>query len=207
MRTLPISTAIVLIFSAFSSAENGRPYVRIFDGKSFAGWEGNRKIFRIEDGAIVGGTLKESIPLNQFLCATTEYDNFEMRLKVRAVGEGLNAGIQIRSRRVPDHHEMVGYQADVGSGWWGKLYDESRRRKVLAAPDDNELQKVLKPDDWNDYVIRCVGKRVQLWINGLRIVDYVEPDDDIEQNGFIGLQIHSGPPSEVWYKDIEIKEL
>ena len=207
MRTLPISTVILLILSAPASADNGTPYVRIFDGKSFTGWEGNGKIFRVEDGAIVGGTLKESIPLNQFLCTTTEYDNFELRLKVCAVGEGLNAGIQIRSRRVPDHHEMVGYQADVGSGWWGKLYDESRRSKVLAAPDDNELQKVLQPDDWNDYVIRCVGKRVQLWINGLRIVDYVEPDDDIEQNGFIGLQIPSGPPSEVWYKDIEIKEL
>ena len=186
-------------------AEDG--FVSIFDGKSLAGWEGNRQIFRVEQGAIVGGNLNEPTPRNQFLCTKKEYDNFELRLKVRVVDREINAGIQIRSRRVPNHHEMIGYQADVGGSWWGKLYDESRRRMVLAGPDEQELSKVLRLDDWNQYIIRCEAKRVQLWINGLRTVDYVEQDDRIEQNGLIGLQIHSGPPGEAWYKDIEIKEL
>lgn len=186
-------------------AEDG--FVSIFDGKSLAGWEGNHQIFRVEQGAIVGGNLNEPTPRNQFLCTKKEYDNFELRLKVRVVDREINAGIQIRSRRVPNHHEMIGYQADVGGSWWGKLYDESRRRMVLAGPDEQELSKVLRLDDWNQYTIRCEAKRVQLWINGLRTVDYVEQDDRIEQNGLIGLQIHSGPPGEAWYKDIEIKEL
>jgi len=126
-------------------------FVPIFDGKSLAGWEGNQDIFRVEEGAIVGGTLNEPIALNQFLCAKMEYDDFELRLKVRVIDKEINAGIQIRSRRVPNRHEMIGYQADVGGSWWGKLYDESRRRTVLAGPDEQELQNVLRPDDWNDY--------------------------------------------------------
>jgi len=183
--------------------------VSLFDGKTFAGWEGNLDVFRIEDGAIVAGTLKKRIPRNEFLCTTRDYREFELRLKVKLLGDPTraNAGIQIRSRRIPNHHEMIGYQADMGQHYWGCLYDESRRRKILAAANQEELAKVLRIGDWNEYVIRCVGKRIQLWINGYQTVDYTEPDDSIEQTGLIGVQIHSGPPSEALYKDIMIKEV
>lgn len=181
--------------------------VSIFDGKTFAGWEGNLDIFKIDDGAIVGGTLKDRIARNEFLCTKKEYSDFEMRLKVKLLGDNANAGIQIRSRRIADHHEMIGYQADMGQHYWGCLYDESRRRKVLAGPDKTKMEKVLKAGEWNDYVIRCQGKRIQLWINGFQTVDYTEEDASIEQTGLIGLQIHGGGPSEAWYRDIVIKEL
>jgi hypothetical protein len=181
--------------------------VSLFDGKTLNGWEGNLEVFRIEDGAIVGGTLEARIPRNEFLCTTREYRDFELRLKVKLIGEGANAGIQFRTRRFPNHHEVSGYQADMGEGWWGCLYDESRRNKVLAKPDEAALKHVLKPNDWNEYVIRCEGKRIQLWLNGLQTVDYTEAEEDIEQTGVIGLQIHGGPPSEAWYKDITIREL
>ncbi|MHC4720476.1 MAG: 3-keto-disaccharide hydrolase, partial [Planctomycetota bacterium] len=163
---------------------------------SFAGWEGNLDLFRIEDGAIVGGTLNQKIPRNEFLCTLRQFSDFELRLKVKLLGENANAGIQIRSRRIPNNHEMIGYQADMGQHYWGCLYDESRRRKILANVNRQELDK-----------IRCEGKRVQLWINDYQTVDYTEPDDTIEQQGVIGLQIHSGSPSEAWYKDITIKEI
>jgi hypothetical protein len=178
----------------------------IFDGKTFAGWDGNLDIFRIEDEAIVGGTLKDRIKRNEFLCAEKKYDNFELSLKVKLLGKNANAGIQIRSRRVPNHNEMIAYQADMGQHYWGCLYDESRRRKVLASANRPELDKALKLDGWNDYVIRCEGKRIRLWINGCQTVDYTEGDDSIEQTGLIGLQIHGGGPSEAWYKDIQIVE-
>jgi hypothetical protein len=102
---------------------------------------------------------------------------------------------------------MIGYQPDLGEGWWGCLYDESRRRKVLAGPPEEERNKIVKHDDWNEYVIRCQGPRIQLWINGHQTVDYTEPDPAIPQTGLIGLQIHGGPPSEAWYKEITIREL
>ena len=46
-------------------------------------------------------------------------------------GKG-NSGVQFRSVRVPGH-EMSGYQADIGDGYWGSLYDESSRNKTLVA--------------------------------------------------------------------------
>lgn len=185
----------------------GTEPVSLFDGKTFQGWEGPMESFRVEDGAIVGGTLKAPIPQNQFLCTTRSYTNFVLRLKFKLVGEATNAGIQIRTRRIPDDPEVIGYQADLGPGYWGALYDESRRRKVLAAPDSEAVLKVLKSNDWNDYVIRAEGNRIQLWINGLKTVDYTEPDDDIDQSGVIGLQIHAGSPGEAWYTEITLEEL
>lgn len=206
MKWLMCVSLAVIGVANLSAAEPDEP-VSLFDGETFAGWEGNLDVFRIEEGAIVGGNLQEGQPHNEFLCTEQEYGDFELRLKFKILGEGANAGVQIRSRRIPDHHEVIGYQADLGDGWWGSLYDESRRREVLARADADELDKVLQRDDWNEYVIRCQGPRVQLWINGHQTVDYTEPDESIDERGLIGLQIHGGPPSEAWYKEITIREL
>jgi hypothetical protein len=182
--------------------------VSLFDGKTLSGWEGNAAIFRVQDGAIVGGSLRDKIVRNEFLCSTKTYGDFELRLRFKLLGgDAANAGVQFRTRRIPDNHEVSGYQADMGVGWWGALYDESRRNKVLQGPDQERMKGVIKSGDWNDYVIRAVGPRIQLSINGVQTVDYVEADTSVENRGLICPQIHAGPPSEAWYKDITITEL
>ena len=200
-----LTAAVGLSAAADDKKEDGfRP---LFDGKSAADWEGDMSVFRIEQQSIVGGQLKEKIPHNFFLAHKKEFSDFELRLQFQLKGERTNAGIQIRSQRIPNHHEMIGYQADLGQKYWGALYDESRRRKILAGPDLEELSKVLKTDNWNDYRIRCEGPRIQLWINGMKTVDYTEADKDIPLTGKIALQIHGGPPGEAWYRNIRIKPL
>ncbi|HUW20110.1 MAG TPA: DUF1080 domain-containing protein [Sedimentisphaerales bacterium] len=200
-----ICVSAALSFSGCASQE-ARTVV-LFDGRTFNGWEGNLDHFRIQDGAIVGGSLEQAVPRNEFLCTEKVYRDFELSLKVKLLGDPAtaNAGIQIRSRRIPNHNDMVGYQADMGQHFWGCLYDEGRRHRILAKPDPQRLRQALKPNDWNEYVIRCVGPRVQLWMNGYQTVDYTEPDESVEEAGVIGLQIHGGPPTEAWYKDIKIR--
>jgi hypothetical protein len=178
----------------------------LFDGRTFEGWEGNLQAFRIQEGAIVGGDRTKPVPDNEYLCTVREFDNFELRLKFRIFGKDPNAGIQIRSERVPDSSEMIGYQADIGQMYWGCLYDE-RRHKLLTGPTPEEQAKLARKDDWNDYVIRCQGRKIDLWLNGHHTVSYREPDLSIPQYGVNGLQIHRGQPAEVWYKDIRIKLL
>ena len=180
---------------------------RIFDGKSFAGWEGDLKWFRIAEGAMIGGNMTTPLPQNEFLCSTGKYGDFELRLKARLGNGKGNGGVQFRSMRVPNSREMAGYQADMATEYWGGLYDESRRNRFLGKPDPAAVAKVLKPADWNDYVIRCEGPRIRLWLNGLLTVDFTETDPAAAPTGHLGLQIHSGAPSEAWYKDIEIEEL
>lgn len=207
LRNVVLFCCCVLLSAVAADAADAEQFKPLFDGKTLAGWEGDQNVFRVEDGAIVGGSLKKPLPRNEFLCTTREYKDFELRLKFKLLGKGVNAGVQIRSQRVPKSHEMSGYQADLGDGYWGCLYDESRRNKVLGGPPAAERGKPVKREDWNEYAIRCEGRRIQLWINGQQTLDYIEPDNTIPQSGLIGLQIHGGGPSEAWYKEIVIKEL
>ncbi|MFO0809519.1 MAG: family 16 glycoside hydrolase [Gemmataceae bacterium] len=182
----------------------------LFDGKSLAGWEGDTaKTWRVENGAIVGGSLETKVPRNEFLCTTAEYGDFELRVSFKLEGDraGANGGVQFRTKRIPNHHEVSGYQADVGQDYWGALYDESRRNKVLAKPAKELVQRIAKFDDWNEYRIRAEGPRIRLWLNGELTVDYTEADAVIARTGIIGLQIHGGAKARVAYKDIVIEEL
>ena len=183
----------------------------LFDGRTFAGWEGDTaKTFRIEDGAIVGGSLKQRVPHNTFLCTTKSYTNFVLRAECKLLGKNANGGIQFRSQRVPNDFEVSGFQADMDTGpdggFWGSLYDESRRKRNVAVPDKALLRTVVKPG-WNQYEIRCEGPRIRLFLNGVQMVDYTERDAKIPQSGILGLQIHGGDPSEAWYRNIVIEEL
>ena len=199
---LAMSTAIV-------AKETSKP-IPLFDGKTFSGWEGNTDTaFRIEDGAIVAGNLKKPIPHNEFLATTRTYKNFVLRLECKLLGPTANGGIQIRSKRVPNHHEVSGYQADMDNehGYWGCLYDESRRNKMLATRDKEKNPDLVKHEKWNRYEIRCDGPRIQLFVNGVKTADYTEPDSKIPREGIIAVQIHGGPASEAWYRNITIEEL
>ena len=201
---------ICLLLGSCSEHQNVA-FAPIFDGKTFAGWEGPKDFFRIEAGAMVAGSLNTPIPLNQFLCTEKSYEDFDLTMQVKFTSRENNGGIQFRSQRIPNHHEVAGYQADVGStsaGFvWGGLYDESRRNKFLKQPDPEVLEKALKPDAWNEYRIRCKGPKVQFWLNGIRVLEYQEADPEISRSGVICVQIHSGVSAEAWYKDIRIKEI
>ena len=187
--------------------------VSLFDGKSFAGWEGDLNWFRIEDGAIVAGSLEREIPHNLFLCTTKVYGDFELKVEAKLVGAGDNGGVQFRSRRLTGDTEVSGYQADMGGPIgnfdvvWGSLYDESRRRKMLVTANVEEVLKVYRPKDWNEIVVKCQNSHIQIWVNGYQSVDYTEDDDSIEKKGIIGFQIHSGAPAEAWYRNITLTKL
>jgi hypothetical protein len=211
--TLTLFTlALALACAPRSNAADAGKTVPLSDGKTFAGWEGDtNKTWRIVEGAFVGGKLKERVPRNEFICTTHDYTNFVLRLKFKLTGTNgfVNGGVQFRSQRTKTPpNEMSGYQADMGDPeWWGCLYDESRRNKVVAKSDMKALEKVLKRGDWNEYLIRCEGKRIRAWINGVQTFDYTEPEDNIPQFGKIGLQVHGGGETEVFYKDITLEPL
>ena len=204
-----ISLVLLCTFTVVA-AEKGRT-ASLSDGKTFKGWDGDtNNTWRIQDGAFVGGSLTTRVPQNEFLATKRTFTNFVLRVKFKLVGtEGfVNGGVQVRSERTQKPpNEMSGYQCDMGDGWWGALYDESRRNKVLIKPAEDAVTKALNKNDWNEYEIRCEGKRIRSSINGVAMIDYTEPDDSLPQYGKIGLQVHGGGKTEAWYKDITIEQL
>ena len=206
-----MKSVIALALAASLVSSFAASFVRLSDGTTFKGWIGDtNKTWRIEDGAFVGGSLKERVPRNEFLRTERQFTNFVLRVKFKLTGTNgfINGGVQIRSQpATKPPNEMVGYQCDVGEGWWGALYDESRRNKVLIKPDPEAVKKAIKPNDWNEYLIRARGKHIQTAINGVNMIDYTETDDTIPQFGMIGLQVHGGGAAEASYKEISIQEL
>ncbi|MBY0459549.1 MAG: DUF1080 domain-containing protein, partial [Gemmataceae bacterium] len=170
-----------------------------FNGKDLSNWDGEEGLWRVENGEIIGQSEK-GLKRNTFLKSHAAVENFRLSLRVKLTPNKENSGIQFRSVPLPDG-EMRGPQADIGAGWWGKLYEESGRG--LLAKEGGE--KFVKPDDWNEYVIEAVGNRVKIWINGNLCTDY--EDDKLARRGVVGLQMHSGGPIEVRFKDIKLEVL
>jgi HEAT repeat protein len=181
----------------------------LFDGHSLAGWEGNTNVWRVRDGVIVGGSLAGN-PQNEFLATVTSYTNFVLRLEYKLVGtEGfVNSGVQFRSVRLKQPaNEMCGFQADIGAGYSGCLYDESRRNKFLVQATAEQVKRLEKPGDWNRYEVRCAGPRIQIVLNGEKTVDYIENDPALPLDGVFGLQMHGGNKAEVSFRNITIEEV
>jgi putative heme-binding domain-containing protein len=179
-----------------ATPENAKDF---FNGKDLAGWDGDKDVWSVENGEIVGKTAK-GLKKNTFLKSQLAVEDFKLSLKVKLTPNKENSGIQFRSEPLPDG-EMRGPQADIGQGWWGKLYEESGRGLLVKEGGE----KFVKADDWNEYVVEASGSRVKAWINGNLVFDYDDPK--LSRRGVIGLQVHSGGPMEVRFKDLKLEVL
>jgi hypothetical protein len=216
------------------AAEMEEGFQSVFNGKDLSGWNGNAEIWSVKDGAITGVTKAEpKLTHNTFLVYTNgEIADFELRLSYRIV-KG-NSGIQYRSRvlRQGQFGPIVGgYQADfeAGATYSGILYEEQGRgilaqrgqKTVIRAEGDKpkievvgsvgsseEIQAAIKSEDWNDYVVIAKGNHLQHFINGKLTVDVTdEAAAQAAKSGVLALQVHTGPPMTVQFKNIRLKKL
>jgi hypothetical protein len=175
----------------------------LFDGKTFDGWEGDMRLWKAVNGEIVGSTEGNPIKQNSFLIYKgKELGNFIFRADVKLRNH--NSGIQFRSEQLPDY-VVKGYQVDIADGnWWGGIYEERGKRGVMVNGWKGKAERVVKKDDWNSVEISCQGTKIEVRVNGLLTA---ELNDDLKLSGVLALQIHAGPPMEVRFRNIRIKEL
>jgi hypothetical protein len=185
------------------AAEDG--YEPLFNGRDLTGWEGDAKLWVVERRSLIGRS--PGISYNNFLAHQRRFEDFILKFQVRLLEDAGNSGVQFRSERVLNSTEFYGYQADVGPGWWGNLYDESRRRRTLVEVPQADRDRTVKKGQWNDYAVVALGKRIRLVLNGTVTADYIEPSATIARDGLIAVQIHSGPAMEVRFRDIRIRAL
>jgi putative membrane-bound dehydrogenase-like protein len=178
-----------------ATVENAKDF---FNGKDLTGWDGAPGLWQVVDGEIVGKTT--GLKKNEFLKSHLLASDFRLSVQVKLTPDKENSGIQFRSEPLPDG-EMKGPQADVGAGWWGKLYEESGRGLIW----DKSGEQHVKPGEWNLYVVEARGDHVKTWINGHLCVDLTDPM--LAREGIFGLQIHSGGPMEVRFKDMKLEVL
>ncbi len=176
-----------------ATADNART---IFNGKDLSGWHANSKLWSVEKGEIVGKS--PGIKKNEFLIGELLAGDFKLTLEMKLTPNSENSGVQFRSEELPGG-EVKGYQADAGAGWWGKLYEEHGRG--LLTKEGGE--KHVKANDWNAYEIVAEGSKIRTFINGQLCVDIDDPMG--AKKGIFALQIHSGGPMEVRFRNLKLE--
>ena len=168
-----------------------------FNGRDLSYWRGDAKLWTVEGGEIVGKTI--GLAKNEFLVSDFTVGDFHLKLEVKLTANAGNSGIQFRSQQTDEG--MLGYQADIGPGWWGKLYEEEGRALLW----DKSGEPHVKNGQWNLYEVRAQGSKIQSWINGQLCVDLDDPKG--ARRGISALQLHSGGPTEVRFRNIEMQVL
>jgi poly(3-hydroxybutyrate) depolymerase len=179
-------------------------FTPLVSGDSLDGWDGDKQLWSVGDGVLVGRS--SGLSHNEFLATTQRYGSFVLSLNFRLTDGQGNSGVQFRSVRIPGH-EMSGYQADIGEGHWGALYDESRRNMVLEYPRAVAVRGVHRTG-WNHYAISAMGDAITLTLNGQESVrEYKEADPAVARDGLVAVQMHAGGSMEVQFRDMMIQPL
>ena len=147
----------------------------LFDGKTLSGWHefGEKGHWKVQDGALLGDGRDPK--LYALLVSDREYANFTLKVKFK-FREG-NSGVYIRSQ-THDPDEARGPQIEIapnGGNSTSGIY-ESYGRNWLAKPPEEDMVKIFKPDDWNELVITAKGPHVVVQFNGVKTVDFEDPD-------------------------------
>jgi arylformamidase len=216
--TIPALALALMVPLGATGLADDEGWTPLFDGKTLDGWEANGGFakYTVEGGAIVGTTVEDSP--NTFLCKG-DYQDFVLELAVRC-DPRLNSGVQVRShvyeKDDPDPKNrsragvVYGPQCEVArreTETAGRFYDEGRRGRWLAEIKP-EARDAFKDDGWNRYRIVVQGHRYRSWVNGVPASDFT---DEVDERGFIGLQVHGIPkgegPYQVRWRKIRIREL
>jgi hypothetical protein len=225
-RILSIAGVLLLLITPANAADD--KVEPLFNGTDLSGWEGNPEVWSVEDGAIVGRvTAERPLKNNTFLIWTGgDVDDFRLPFEYRI--EGGNSGVQYRSKVLdPIEYIVGGYQADIDSGaeYTGILYDERGRgilakrgervkigrggkREAASFADAGELQKSVRTDGWNKYVVEARGPRLRHKINGKLMSETFDREREKGAgSGVLALQVHQGPPMTVRFRNIRLERL
>ena len=167
----------------------------LFNGRDLTGWQGNMELWSVDNGELVGRS--QGLKKNEFLISDMAAANFKLTFEVKLVGNAGNSGVQFRS--TPEEHGVKGYQADIGEGWWGKLYEEEGRGLLWPKSGEEHVKK----GQWNKYEIVADGRQIKTYINGELCVDL--DDAPGARRGIFALQLHSGGATEVRFRNFVLE--
>lgn len=187
----------------------------IFNGKTLDGWYrvGGQATYTVDNGELVGTVGPGG---NSFLRTKKTYADFEFRCEFKWDIPS-NSGIQYRSHQKPNGEgeptgTVYGYQYEMDPSdraWTGGMYEEGRRGWLenVAGEANAAKRAAIKLNEWNEAVIRCEGRHIQTWLNGVQISDFTDEADNALTKGFFALQVHWGKQGQIRWRNLRVKEL
>jgi len=197
MRNLTLVPIAFLLAAgcAWSGDEAQSDLDSIFNGKDFTGWKVPEPNlwWKIQDGVLIGENDEKM--KGHSLFTEKEYTDLVVEAEVRFSGE-IDSGIFIRK----------GWQCQIGVS--RKLKKDMTCSVYARGKYDNvaqDVDKLLKKDDWNLIRIEAKGDHFKIFLNGQKVLEMTD-------NGFpgpapIGVQIHPGLPMKVEFRNIKAKAL
>lgn len=211
MKTLTLTLVFVSILGSASFHSNAQVWVDLFDGKTLSGW---MNPYNRGEAKVVDGEIHLTSNDKFFMVTEKTYSDFILEGEVKLPEGKSNSGFMFRCHVKPNR--VWGYQAEVDASdraWSGGLFDEARRQwlnpqKPNDSPSGNAFREKTKGSfkryDWNTYRIQAEGTRLRIWVNDVLCTDYT---DDMDAEGYIGIQ-HHGEDGQVYkFRNIRIKEL
>jgi len=173
--------------------------VSMFNGKNLDGWSGEPGYWRVEDGMIVGES-KMYMHYNTFLWQKMLLKDFYLSVWIKQTpSRDRNSGIQFRSHHIDGTNHAIGYQADVGTALWGRIFHEEGRGHLFRL-DTGE--KAVDWEGWNHYEVLAVGHRLWSAVNGTLSAHIEDPVGEL--TGGLALQIHFDPQQVVRFRDFKL---
>jgi hypothetical protein len=197
----------------------------LFDGKTMDGWKPylNNKTatWVVEDGSLKG--LGKGSDSTGYIITDDQFENFELKLDWKIAPRG-NSGILYMVVEDPAYKTpyQTGpeYQVIDEVGWPDTLqeWQKTGANYGMHVAQNKELKPV---GEWNTAAIIVNNGHVEHWLNGVKVVEYELWTDEWKQlvaegkwkdypayglskKGHLSLQDHG---SNVWYKNIKIREL
>lgn len=214
-----------LVFSedanqAIEPTVKGPGVINLLEGGTLDAWKVPSARWYVEEESIVGKTGTEKIEIPEWLYTKQRFSNFEFTCELKLTGDNRrNTGIYYRvntflfERGKKPFEAPSGYEFDAAfhnparKNFWGSLGDWYARPSLRILPDQAIINQVYKPEQWNRMTLRARGNRLEYWINGIKVVDYLDHDPKASREGVIGLQIHDGSVMKVEYRNIRVLPL
>lgn len=185
------SILLMLFTVIICSCQENSDFIPLFNGENLSGWvvKNGAAPFTVEDGVIVGTCATETP--NSFLCTEEIYSDFILTFESK-FEEG-NSGVMFRAQSNPEYKDgrVHGYQMELDPSkraWTGGIFDEARRAWLYCMEYNPGAKSAFKKGEWNSYRIEAIGNSLKTFVNGVQFADLI---DDVDAEGFIGLQVHT----------------
>jgi hypothetical protein len=193
-------------------AQNWQP---LFDGKTLNGWKASEApgSFKVIDGQIACDGPRSHL----FYVGpdgNADFKNFELSVEVMT-RDGANSGVYFHTAFQAEGFPGRGFEAQVINLRSGEgNYRENKLTGSLYGIR-NVYKPVVKDDEWFTMFVTVKGKRIQIRVNDLLLVDYVEssPPPTVPgsparklDHGTFALQCHD-PASKVFYRNLRVRPL